>query len=159
MRPLRSVIVEVAGHTSQPTPPSPPTPKPFSTPYHGVTNVARLRPEVKRLGKTLRRWPNEILAYCTTGGVSNGGTETINGVIEKARRLAHGLHNFTNYRIGILLAAEGSRPYRRRPAIRPEPCCWGRAIKAAIILDPEVLAKVSEARDLPCPSLDDTAAQ
>lgn len=79
-------------------------------------------PEVKRLGKTLRRWREEILAYFTTGGVSNGGTEAINGVIEKTRRLAHGFRNFTNYRIRILLAADGSRPYRRRPAIRPEPC-------------------------------------
>ncbi len=35
-------------------------------------------PEVKRLGKTLRRWREEILAYFATGGVSNGGTEAIN---------------------------------------------------------------------------------
>jgi hypothetical protein len=62
--------------------------------------------------------------------VSNGGTEAINGVIEKTRRLAHGFRNFTNYRIRILLAADGSRPYRRRPrepksdlpAAPPEPC-------------------------------------
>ena len=78
--------------------------------------------EVKRLGKTLRRWREEILAYFTTGGVSNGGTEAINGVIEKTRRLAHGFRNFTNYRIRILLAADGSRPYRRSPKITPEPC-------------------------------------
>lgn len=79
-------------------------------------------PEVKRLGKTLRRWREEILAYFTTGGVSNGGTEAINGVIEKTRRLAHGFRNFTNYRIRILLAADGSRPYRRARATNAEPC-------------------------------------
>ncbi len=79
-------------------------------------------PEVKRLGKTLRRWREEILAYFTTGGVSNGGTEAINGVIEKTRRLAHGFRNFTNYRIRILLAADGSRPYRRARTTRAEPC-------------------------------------
>jgi transposase len=73
-------------------------------------------PEVKRLGKTMRRWREEILAYFATGGVSNGGTEAINGVIEKTRRLAHGFRNFTNYRIRILLAADGSRPYRRPPS-------------------------------------------
>ncbi len=86
--------------------------------------------EVARLGRTLRQWRNEILAYFATGGVSNGGTEAINGVIEKTRRLAHGFRNFTNYRIRILLAADGSRPYRRRPrepksdlpAAPPEPC-------------------------------------
>jgi hypothetical protein len=44
---------------------------------------------------------------------ANGGTEAINGVIEKTRRLAHGFRNFTNYR--ILLAADGTRPYRRPP--------------------------------------------
>ncbi|MFL6133805.1 MAG: transposase [Nocardioidaceae bacterium] len=71
--------------------------------------------EIAPLGRTPRQWRAEILAYFTTGGVSNGGTEDINGVIEKTRRLAHGFRNFTNYRIRILLAADGSRPYRRQP--------------------------------------------
>jgi transposase len=47
--------------------------------------------------------------------VNNGGTEAINGVIEKTKRLAHGFRNFTNYRLRILLAADGTRPYRRTP--------------------------------------------
>lgn len=71
------------------------------------------------------QWRAEILTYFTTGGVSNGGTEAINGVIEKTRRLAHGFRNFTSYRIRILLAADGSRPYRRQPraaASSAEPC-------------------------------------
>ena len=72
-------------------------------------------PELARLGRTLRRWRAEILAYFTSGGVNNGGTEAINGVIEKIRRLAHGFRNFDHYRIRILLAADGSRPYRRQP--------------------------------------------
>jgi len=71
--------------------------------------------EVARLGRTLRQWREQLLAYFTTEGVSNGGTEAINGVIEKTRRLAHGFRNFDNYRIRILLAADGTRPYRRRP--------------------------------------------
>ncbi len=79
-------------------------------------------PEIARLGRTLRQWREEILAYFATGGVSNGGTEAINGVIEKTRRLAHGFRNFTNYRIRILLAADGSRPYRRHPSRAPQPC-------------------------------------
>src|SRR3954452_2268251 len=66
--------------------------------------------EIARLGRTLRQWRAEILAYFATGGLSNGGTEAINGVIEKPRRLAHGFRNFTNSRIRILLAADGSRP-------------------------------------------------
>jgi transposase len=75
--------------------------------------------EVARLGRTLRQ---EILAYFASGGVSNGGTEAINGVIEKSRSLAHGFRNFINYRIRILLAADGSRAYKRRPRPGAEPC-------------------------------------
>ncbi|MCI2237775.1 transposase [Kineococcus sp. TRM81007] len=52
--------------------------------------------------------------YFDTGGISNGGTEAIVLIIEKARRLAHGFRNFGNYRIHILLAADGTRPWRRR---------------------------------------------
>ena len=52
-------------------------------------------PEVKGLGKTLRRWREEILA--------------------------HGFSKLTNYRIRIPLTADGSRPYGRRPPITPEP--------------------------------------
>jgi len=71
-------------------------------------------PEVARLGRTLRSWRAQVLAYFDTHGLSNGGTEAINGLIEKARRLAHGYRNFTNYRLRMLLAAGGQRPYRRR---------------------------------------------
>ena len=71
--------------------------------------------EVARLGRTLRQWRQQILAYFATGGVNNGGTEAINLLIEKTRRLAHGFRNFEHYRLRILLAADGSRPYKRRP--------------------------------------------
>jgi len=46
-----------------------------------------LIPELARLGRTLRQWRTQVLAYFTTGGVSNGGTEAVNLVIEKTRRL------------------------------------------------------------------------
>ncbi len=72
--------------------------------------------EVARLGRTLRSWRAQVLAYFDTGGVSNGGTEAINLLIEKTRRLAHGFRNFTHYRLRILLAADGTRGYRRGPA-------------------------------------------
>ena len=76
--------------------------------------------EVARLGRTLRAWRQQILAYFHTRGVSNGGTEAINGVIEKTRRLAHGFRNFGNYRLRLLLAANGARTYpRRTPPITP----------------------------------------
>jgi transposase len=70
-------------------------------------------PDIARLGRTLRAWREQVLAYFATGGVSNGGIEAINGIIEKTRRVAHGFRNFSNYRLRILLAASGDRPYRR----------------------------------------------
>ncbi len=72
-------------------------------------------PEVARLGRTLRQWRHQVLAYFDTTGVSNGGTEAVNLLIEKTRRLAHGFRNFDNYRLRILLVADGSRPYRQHP--------------------------------------------
>jgi transposase len=69
--------------------------------------------EVARLGRTLRPWRAQVLAYFDTSGVSNGGTEAINLLIEKTRRLAHGFRNFTHYRLRTLLAANGTRTYRR----------------------------------------------
>ena len=48
--------------------------------------------------------------------LSNGGTEAINLVIEKTRRLAHGFRTFTHYRLRILLAASGTRPWRTNHA-------------------------------------------
>jgi transposase len=77
--------------------------------------VSRLGPEVARLGRTLRAWRQQLLAYFATKGVSNGGTEAINLLIEKTRRIAHGFRNYTNYRLRILLVADGSRSYRDRP--------------------------------------------
>jgi len=76
--------------------------------------VSRLGPEVARLGRTLRAWRQQLLAYFATKGVSNGGTEAINLLIEKSR-IAHGFRNYTNYRLRILLVADGSRSYRDRP--------------------------------------------
>ena len=72
-------------------------------------------PEVARLGRTLRAWRAQVLAYFDTDGVSNGGTEAINLIIEKVRRLAHGFRDFDHYRLRILLAAAGRPPYRTRP--------------------------------------------
>ena len=72
-------------------------------------------PKVARLGRTLRAWRAQILAYFDTHGVSNGGTEAINLIIEKVRRLAHGFKDFDHYRHRILLAADGSRPLPEQP--------------------------------------------
>jgi len=52
-----------------------------------------------------------VLTYFDTGGVSNGGTEAINLIVEKTRRLAHGFRDLGHYRLRILLAASGNRAY------------------------------------------------
>lgn len=85
-----------------------------------ATDMARLLaelptcpvPEVAKLGRTLRSWKREILAYWTTDRSNNGPTEAINNVIETTRRVARGFRNFDNYRLRILASASGQRPYR-----------------------------------------------
>ena len=60
-------------------------------------------PELLRLARTLDAWRAELLAYFDTGGVSNGPTEAINGLIKKIKRIGHGYRNFNNYRLRLLL--------------------------------------------------------
>jgi transposase len=72
-------------------------------------------PEIARLGRTLKMWRSHVLARFETHRISNGGTEAVNLIIEKTRRLAHGFRTFERYRLRILLAASGRRPYRRPP--------------------------------------------
>ena len=64
-------------------------------------------PEIARLGHTLAQWRDAFLAYFTTGGANNGGTEAINGLIELHRRVARGFRNLDNYRLRMLLIAGG----------------------------------------------------
>ena len=61
--------------------------------------------EIARLGRTLRSWRQQFLAYFTTGRANNGGTEAINGIIELHRRIARGFRNPVNYRVKMILAA------------------------------------------------------
>ena len=60
-------------------------------------------PEVTRLARTVRTWEDEIVAYHTTAGASNGPTEAHNLIIDKLRRLGHGHRNLTNYRLRLPL--------------------------------------------------------
>jgi transposase len=60
-------------------------------------------PEVAKVGRTLRTWRQEYLAYLDTGQASNGPTEAINLVVEKIRRAARGYRNWHNYRLRLLL--------------------------------------------------------
>lgn len=64
-------------------------------------------PEIARLGRTLKQWAAAFLAYFTTDGASNGGTEAINGLIELHRRIARGFRNRHHYRLRMLLIGGG----------------------------------------------------
>jgi transposase len=62
-------------------------------------------PELTRLAKTVSAWEEEILNYHVTG-ISNGPTEaqiTVNLIAEKLRRVGHGMRNFENYWLRLLL--------------------------------------------------------
>ena len=82
-------------------------------------------PELTRLAHTVDRWRDEILAFHTTGGASNGPTEAVNLLIEKIRRLGHGYRNFTNYRRRLLLGCGitwvPSPPAESEAANQPSP--------------------------------------
>lgn len=75
-------------------------------------------PEVARLGRTLRSWRVELLAYFDTAGASNGPTEAMNLLVEKIRRIGHGFRNFDNYRLRLLLGAGVDRHTPETPRIR-----------------------------------------
>lgn len=64
-------------------------------------------PEVARLGRTIKHRRSELLWYFDINGVSNGGTEAINGLIELHRRVARGFRNRDNYRLRMLLIGGG----------------------------------------------------
>jgi hypothetical protein len=59
--------------------------------------------ELTRLATTIDRWRDEVLAYHSTAGASNGPTEAVNLLVDKIRRIGHGDRNFTNYRRRLLL--------------------------------------------------------
>jgi Transposase len=47
-------------------------------------------PELIRPTTTIGSWRTELLAYFTTGGISNGPTEAINLLTKKVKRVGHG---------------------------------------------------------------------
>ncbi len=61
---------------------------------------------VRALGRTLRNWGAEILAWHTTRA-SNGPTEGQNNLIKATKRVGFGFRTFRNYRIRVLLDAGG----------------------------------------------------
>ncbi len=61
-------------------------------------------PELNQLGRTLRTWHSQIVAW-HHARVSNGPTESANNLIKRVKRVAFGFRNFRNYRTRILLYA------------------------------------------------------
>jgi len=61
-------------------------------------------PEVRQLGRTIRRWHAQIVAW-HQARVSNGPTEATNNLIKRIKRIGFGFRTFTHYRIRVLLYA------------------------------------------------------
>jgi transposase len=60
--------------------------------------------EVRRLGRTIKRWRDQIVAWHRSH-VSNGPTEAINNLVKRVKRVAFGMRRFRNYRLRALLYA------------------------------------------------------
>lgn len=60
--------------------------------------------EVRRLGRTLKKWRDQITAWHRSG-VSNGPTEAVNDLVKRVKRTAFGFRRYTHYRISALLYA------------------------------------------------------
>ena len=58
--------------------------------------------EVQALGRTLRTWRAQILAW-HQAKVSNGPTEATNNLIKRIKRIGFGFRQFNNYRTRVLL--------------------------------------------------------
>ena len=67
--------------------------------------------EVTKLGRTLKKRADDVLAYFDRPGSSNGPTEAINGRLEHLRGIALGFRNLTNYVARSLLETGGFRPH------------------------------------------------
>ena len=74
-------------------------------------------PEVRSLGRTLKRWRLEITAWHACH-FTNGPTEAMNNLIKRIKRVAFGFTNFRNYRTRSLLYA-GKPNWDLLETIRP----------------------------------------
>ena len=73
--------------------------------------------EVRRLGRTIKKWKAEIVAW-HDGHVTNGPTEALNNLIKRVKRVAFGFHRFEHYRIRSLLYA-GKPNWDLLPTVTP----------------------------------------
>ena len=73
--------------------------------------------EVRRLGRTIKRWKTEILAW-HDAQVTNGPTEAVNNLSKQIKRDAFGFRNFRHFRIRTLLYA-GRPDWSRLATLTP----------------------------------------
>ena len=76
-----------------------------------ATGVPASLPEVARLGRTLRKRAEDVLAFFDRPATSNGPTEAINGRLEHLRGIALGFRNLTHYIARSLLEAGGFKQH------------------------------------------------
>lgn len=74
------------------------------------SGVPKALVELTKLGRTLRKRADDVLAYFDRPGTSNGPTEAINGRLEHLRGSALGFRNLTHYIARSLLETGGFRP-------------------------------------------------
>ena len=60
--------------------------------------------EVRSLGRTLKNWRDEIIAWHKIQ-ISYGPTEGANNLIKRVKRVAFGFWSFRNFRVRVLLYA------------------------------------------------------
>ena len=78
-------------------------------------------PELHRLGRTIAAWQDQLLAYFTTSGASNGPTEAVNLLIKRIKRVGFGFRNLANYRLRLLLHCGMTWQTHRTERIRGRP--------------------------------------
>jgi len=74
--------------------------------------------ELQQLGRTLRTWRTEIVAW-HRAQISNGPTAAMNNLIKAIKRVGFGFRRFRNYRLRVLLYA-GRPNWDRLATITPD---------------------------------------
>jgi transposase len=74
-------------------------------------------PEIRKLGRTLRRWAPQIAAWHTSRA-SNGPTEAVNNLAKRIKRVAFGITNWLHWRVRVLLYA-GAPDWSKLATITP----------------------------------------
>jgi transposase len=94
----KEVVREIYSHTD------PTLAAPFVDQLASDLQDESLPAECHRLGRTIARWRDQIIAWHSSR-VSNGPTEAVNNLVKRVKRVAFGFRRFRNFRIRALLYA------------------------------------------------------